>query len=204
MKASPVLAVCFVFDAVRFVFEQFWFFGPALAAVYCTANVGGVVSTWSAGLLGTKTAAAVCGASATVVGSLGAPAIAAFGVVMAIAVGLFGWMTAGLMLMMTNARIFKENEGHALWFGFSLLISEVPIIGSLPALTGVTVKMYSTQIKKDKESLKKYEKETAAARLQEQNQQTAYLMQSSAAMEAQQNEQDVQEAMESEDEEALY
>lgn len=154
MKALPVLVIALVFDALRFVFEQFWFFGPALAGVYCTAKVNGVLTAWTTGLLGAKTAAAACGAGATVAGYFGAPAFEAFGVVMAIAVGLFGWMTVGLILIITNSRIFKENEGHALWFIASLLISETPIIGSIPGFTIITVKMYNTQIKKDKENLK--------------------------------------------------
>lgn len=161
-KALPVLAIALIFDALRFLFEQFWFFGPALAAVYCTAKVNGVLTAWTTGLLGAKTAAAACGAGAAVAGYFGAPAFEAFGVVMAIAVGLFGWMTVGLILIITNSRIFKENEGHALWFVVSLLISETPIIGSIPGFTIITAKMYSTQIKKDKEALKKYnERQTA-------------------------------------------
>jgi hypothetical protein len=168
-KALPVLVVCVIFDAVRLMFESFWFFGPALAGLYCTAKVSGVV--------GTTVGAFVCGAGATAVGYFGAPAIAAFGVVMAMAVGLLGWLTVGLITIITNARIFKENAGNALWFVASLLISEIPIIGSLPGLTGATVKMYSTQIKKDKENLKKYEKETSDARLQEQNQRMVELVQ---------------------------
>lgn len=178
MKAAPVLVVAGVFDALRFIFEQFWFFGPALAATYCT--VAGADTTVGAAA-GTKVVAAGCTAVSGVVGYFGAPAIAAFGVVMAIAIGLFGWMTVGLMLMMTNARIFKEHSGHTLWFVASLAISEIPIIGSVPALAGTMVKMYSAQIKKDKENVKKYEKEIAAAQQQEQNQQRAELMQAQAA-----------------------
>jgi hypothetical protein len=173
MKAIPVLSICVVFDALRFVFEQFWFFGPALTAAYCTSKVSDVIGTAVGGL--------VCGAGATAAGYLGAPVFEVLGVVMAIAVGLLGWMSAGLVLIITNARIFKENEGHTLLFMLSLLISETPIIGSLPGLTGATVKMYHTQIKKDKENMKKYEKETAVIRLQERNQQNAYLMQARSA-----------------------
>ena len=164
MKASPVLIVTGIFDALRFVCEQFWFFGPALAAIYCTAAVSEKI-----GSLGGATAAG-CGMVAGVAGYFGEPAIAAFGVVMAIAVGLFGWMTVGLILIMTNGRIFEEHEGHALWFAASLLISETPIIGSIPGLTGVTIKLYYTQIKKDKENFAKYKKEQAAQQLQEQKQ----------------------------------
>lgn len=160
-KASPVLIIAVIFDALRIMFEQFWFFGPALAAAYCTAKVSGTVGTIGETL---------CSAGAGAAGYFGSPAIIAFGAVMAIAVGLFGWMTIGLMLIMTNSRIFKENEGQALWFVGSLLLSATPIIGTIPGFIGATGKMYHTQIKKDKENLAKYEKEQAAQKAQERNQ----------------------------------
>lgn len=185
VKALPVLIIALIFDALRCFFEMFWFFGPALAGAICTITVKGVLSTWTAGLFGAKTAALACGSGATIVGYFGAPVIGVFGVVMAIAVGLAGWLTIGFILMMTNARIFKENEGHALWFAFSLLISEVPIIGAVPGLTGITIKMYSTQIKKDKVLIKKWEKEQAELRRQERDQKIANLVQQRTAEPAQ-------------------
>lgn len=163
-KALPVMVVCILFDAVRLMFEQFWFFGPALAGLYCTAKVG-------AGSVG----AAVCSTAATAAGFFAAPAIAAFGVVMAIAVGLFGWMAVGLWNLITNARIFKENAGNALWFVGGLLVSEIPIIGSAPALTGTAWRMYSVQIKKDKEALKQYEEKQQADLQQKRNRQMEQL-----------------------------
>lgn len=147
-RAVPILLICVVFDALRFICEQFWFFGPAIAAAYCTTQ--GI----AAGMACTTAVAAI--------GFFGATAITAFGVIMAMAVGLFGWMTIGLVLIMTNARIFKENASSALHFAIGLLVSEIPIIGTLPAFTISVAKMYHTQIKKEKEELKQYEKEHAA------------------------------------------
>lgn len=187
-KASPVLAVCVVFDALRIFFEQFWFFGPALAAGVCTIIAEGVVKTVTFGLLGTKTAAAACATGAGVLGYFGAVPIAAFGVIMAMAVGLMGWLAIGLMLIVSNARIFEENAGHALWFAGSLLISEVPIVGTIPALTIIVWRMYRTQIKKETEALRKYESEQAAALAEErgeQQRQAAELMQARALQQAQ-------------------
>ena len=180
-KALPVLVIAFIFYALQFLFEQFWFFGPALAGVYCTAKVGGALSKWTIGLLGTKTAAAACGASATLVGYVGAPVIGVFGAIMAMAVGLFGWLTVGLILLTTNGRIFKENAGHALWFVAGLAISEVPIIGSIPGTLGITIKMYHAQIKKEKAALKKYNEERAAEQLQERERRIAEFAQERAA-----------------------
>ena len=172
MKALPVLVACLIFDALRFMFNQFWFFGPVLIGIGTSAMVGGVTG---------KVAGVIVGGASV----LGAPELQVFGIVMAMAVGLFGWCTVGLLLMITNARIFKENAGNALWFIASLGISEIPFIGALPALTGTVVKMYSTQIKKEKRALKQYEQQQATERLQERKQQVAELMQVRAAQLAQ-------------------
>lgn len=168
-KALPVLAVSLVFDALRLLFEMFWFFGPALAALYCTAKVSSVVGTTLGGF--------ACSAGAGVLGFVGAGPIAAFGVVMAMAVGLLGWMTVGLIVIMTNARLFKENAGHALWFIGSLMVSEVPFVGALPAITISVVRMYSTQIKNDKAAREEYEKARVAEQNRNRQQQAAQLTQ---------------------------
>ena len=177
-QAYFILAFCVIFDALRIFFEQFWFFGPALAAAACTS----VASSW-VGSLGGLTAA-TCTAGAGVLGYFGVAPIAAFGVIMAMAVGLMGWLAVGLMLIMTNSRIFEENAGHALWFAASLLVSEVPIIGTIPALTIIVWRMYRTQIKKETAAWRQYESEQAAAlaaEREEQQRQAMELMQARAA-----------------------
>lgn len=155
----PILALCAAFDAVRFLFEQFWFFGPAMATAYCAAkgaDVAGEVGAWLGG--------ALCG---TV--SIGlSEGFVIFGVAMAMAVGLLGWLTTGLILMTTNARIFTENVPL---FVVSLFISEMPFIGSIPALTLIVWRMYHVQIRKEKEDLEKYKKETADTQNKERQQQ---------------------------------
>ena len=205
-KAIPALVFAVLFDALRFMFEQFWFFGPAIAAAYCTTKVSGVV--------GTSIGSTLCGAGATAIGTVGSPAIVAFGVVMAMAVGFSGWLIIGGWLMATNARIFTENTGHSLWFVGSLLISEIPIVGSIPGFTIIIIKMYHAQIKRDNENLAKYKKEQAVQQSQEQNQRNTELeqertaqLEQSAQQEAVNNEMDEQEQteqQESENEEVSY
>ncbi len=151
-RAMPVLVVAGIFDLTRLFFVLFWFFGPALAAVYCASTA----SEWVGSLWGLT--AAACGVGAAAAGAAVSAFTIPFGTVMAMAVGLFGWLTIGIWLMRTNARIFKEN---ALWFGASLLISEVPIIGSIPALSITVWKMYKTQIRIEKVAFKKLGKEHA-------------------------------------------
>lgn len=189
-KALPVIIISFIFDSLRLMFEMFWFFAPALAALYCTIKTSDVLGTTIGGF--------ICTVGSGVVGFYGAPAIAAFGVVMAIAVGLFGWLTVGLIIVMTNARIFTSNAANTLWFASSLLVSEVPIIGALPALTSTMFKMYSVQIRSDKAALKAYEEEQQAERLRGQKQEASQVMQQQA--ETMQAEQQVDESAEQETE----
>lgn len=160
-KASPALVIAAIFDVLRFMFQWFWFFGPALVGLYCTVKVGAV---WMIG----KLLSAGCAAGATAIGIGAFAPIAAFGVIMAMATALAGWLAVGGWMLMTNARIFKEN---ALWFVGSLLVSEVPIVGSVPALTIVVWKMYSHQIKIEKSALKRYQEEQATAQATEREQQ---------------------------------
>ena len=168
-KAAPVLVVCLAFDALRFLFEQFWLFGPVLIGAATSSALNG-------GVLG-KTAGVLAGGAAGIVGG---PILAAFGVIMAMAVGFLGWMAIGLGLLITDARIFKENAGNTLWFVFGLGVSEVPFVGSLPAFTAITWRMYHSQIKKERAALKRYKEEQAELLRAEQAQQAAEIMQARA------------------------
>lgn len=185
-KALPVLAVAGILDALRMFFEMFWLFGPALAAVYCTAKASGSVAAVTLGLLGTKTTALVCTGAAAVGGAALSELTVPFGVIMAIALGLLGWMLiGGLIFMQGNARIFKVNAGNFFWFSFSLCFSEVPFINTLPILTVTIWKMYAAQIKKEEAELRLYEKEQAEAQQLERDQQIAQIAQFRAAQLAQ-------------------
>lgn len=171
-RAWPALAVCAVFDGLRLFFEFFWFFGPALATAYC-ASLGESGSLIS----GVKTLS--CSATAGVATYFGF--FVGFGVVMAMAVGLFGWLAIVLGIAMTNMRIITEHQAHAAWLFGSLLVSELPLIGSIPALTITIGRLYHTQIKTDAETLKKYKKEHAAAELQERQERILELQQARVA-----------------------
>ena len=166
-KATPVLAIAILFDALRLLFEGFWFFGPALAALYCANKVGGV---WLVGGLITK--ACVIGAAA--LGLAAVEVTAVFGTLMAMVVGFAGWLTVGITILISNGRMLRANI-----FGFvaSLLVSEIPIIGSIPAITIAVWRMYRRQIKTDRAAMKKWEAGQANIRLQEQNQQAMALLQ---------------------------
>ncbi|MEK7554242.1 MAG: hypothetical protein AAB517_02645 [Patescibacteria group bacterium] len=173
-RASPVLILCVIFDALRFFFNMFWFFGPALAALYCTVKVSDAI-----GSLGGIVAGA-CTAGAATAGGLAFGAIEMFGVIMAMAVGLIGWLTVFLIQLINNAGIFKENFAMIIRILLGLLLSEIPIINALPSLTILNATMFHIQIKKGKEELKKWKKENAEAQAEERNRQNAQLMQAQA------------------------
>lgn len=169
-KASPVFIVAGTFDILRLMCQQLWFFGPALAALYCANKVGDV---WVVGGLLTK----ACVAGAAVAGAYSLPVLATLGTVLAIAVGFMGWLVVGLILVMSNRRLFSENSANIAWMGFSLLISEIPFVGTLPALSGTLFKMYRTQIHKEKAALAEYKKRAEEERVQERQRQSAELAQ---------------------------
>lgn len=182
-KAAPVLIVAGLFDALKFMCEWLIIFGPALGGLLCAVKASDYI--------GTTAGVALCGTAAAGVGALASEVIIPLGIMLGMAVGFIGWLTIGLWLLMGNKRIFKEN---ALWFGASLLVSEVPIVNSIPAITFVLWRMYRTQIRIEKEERKKYDEEQAALDAQEQRQQQeAYLLQA-RALETEHVEQQEQEA----------
>lgn len=152
-KARPVLLLGVLFDALRLMFEGFVVFGPAIGAAFCSYIVSS--NNAIADAIG-KTS---CAVAATAVGVAAAPAIAAFGVIMAMAVGFLGWLIIGGILFKTNRRIFREN---AVWFIGSLMLSEIPLVGAIPAITLILWKMYRTQIRKEHADLRKYKEAEAA------------------------------------------
>ena len=181
-KATPVLAIAVVFDPLRFLFTWFVFFGPALAALYCTLKVSDSIGTTAAGF--------VCTAGAGIVGIFGAEITTPLGAVMAMVTALAGWMAIGVYLIRKNPRIFREN---ALWFGGSLLLSEVPFVNSIPAFTITMLKMYSTQIRVEKIAYKKWSEKNSAIDRQERDRQA---LQQSQSLQLQQADQ--QQALDNE------
>jgi hypothetical protein len=170
-KASKTLMVAGISDALRYFFLMFWFFAPAIAVVYCSAKVDGVLQNWTAGMLGAKTAAVACTTAVggtivgltAITGGLSAEAVEAFGTIMAMAVGFLGWLTVTLMVVLTDMRTFKENPSSALWV-FAGLTASVFLMAW---------RVYAAQIKREKAAYKKWEKENAAVLQEQRNEQVA-------------------------------
>ena len=150
-KATPVLAVCVLFDIVRAFFEMFWFFGPL------AISVG--VSTWIGGTLG-NVAGTVAGVAAATPVARGV--LELFGVIMAMAIALAGWLTVGIWLLVTNIRIFRSSVSSKVHVMGGLLVSGLPVLGFLPAMTFTVGRLYRGQIKREKVALKKWEVAQAA------------------------------------------
>jgi hypothetical protein len=188
-KSMPVIVVAGGFDALRLFFEMFWIFGPGLAALWCTANGGGMLDKWSLGLLGTKTAAVACSAGAAAIGTIGLEVTAPLGTILAAAVGLIGFLVLGLWIAITNMRLFKSATAP---FSFisAFAIGEIPLIGAVPVFSIVLWRLYGAQIRTETAALKKWEADHAAQISQQREQQTASLMQRQQEQLAQQQEQE--------------
>lgn len=169
LSAVLVVSVSVIFDALRIASGALWLFGPAVAAVYCQQKLSGS--------LGETISAAVCATGATTLGTVASPAFMLFGTVLAMIVGIFGWLIVMAIIIFTNERLVKENLSHVFWLAGSLLVSEIPLLGSIPALTATVIKLYSAQIKRDKELLRAYATSSAVSQQEEQDQRDAVVFQ---------------------------
>lgn len=166
-KAMPILVIAGLFDLIRMFFEMFWFFGPALAAAYCTVKVGGWVG-YAWGLT-----AAICSGVAGAAGAAISEITIPLGVLMADAFALIGFLVLGFCIVIMNPRLFKVNKSAWLWMTGSLGVSTIPIIGTLPAFFAVLWVLYKRQIKVEKAALARWEKANEEERLKERNERMA-------------------------------
>lgn len=170
-RALPVLVVAGIFDILRAMFQMFWFFGPALGAAFCTVAAADTVAKYTGGLGGAGTTALLCSVTTGAIGFAGAAPLAAFGIIMSMALGLIGFLILGAWISLTNRRLFTAQATGAVWFMGSFALSELPFIGSLPAFTITLAKLYRTQIMVEKAAFKKYQEENAARIAAEQQKQ---------------------------------
>lgn len=179
-KATPVLAVALVFYVLRLFFEWLVITGPILAAVYCTLEVS---NTWISSIFGTETIAAGCTAASAFLGVAGAGVMTAVGIVMAMLVGIFGWLCVGTIILVSNPRLLKANQTWFLGVLAGFVITETPFVGSLPGMLGVVWHMYRVQIRKEKEEYRAWEEQHAQEIRAEQAQIAAMLAQRDAQTE---------------------
>lgn len=159
-RTALVLVIAILFDLLRAFFELFWFMGPALAGFLCTLGVNDALGTNIAGI-GGKLVATGCAVGAGVLGTIGIEVTTVFGTVMAMAVGLLGWLVVLFILVIINARIFKTLATSWIWSAFGLAGSILPIVGAVPFITLSVIRLYYAQIKHDHAALKEWQKRTA-------------------------------------------
>ncbi len=148
-KASPVLSIALVFYVLRFIFEQFWLFGPMLVGLIADWGLGG-------GAVGHAGGTVAAGAAGVVEFFTG-PTVEMFGAFMAMMVAFLGWGTVALTILFTNPRFYKENTKRFMFMVGAFIVSELPIIGTVPSLLGTIFGLYRQQIKRDKQRLHAWE-----------------------------------------------
>jgi hypothetical protein len=148
-RASIYIAVAFVFDTIRFIFEQFWFFAPLL--------IGFGIANWVLwGGAGSVLIATVVGG---VVTYFAAPVVIFIGLIFAAIFGFIGWLVLAVMLLVGNRRIFSYGAVDFVWFIGSFAGSIMPFIGGLPFLSGTLFVLFRKQIHEEKKLLKKWQAE---------------------------------------------
>lgn len=155
-KAMPVLIVAGLFDLLRAFFNLFWFFGPALGALYCASKVSDVVG--SLGGFTTAACTAIAAAAGATVSALTVP----MGVMFADATGLLGFLSLGLWVVLSNMRLFKTAASAPLQFAGAFALGEVPFLGVIPTFFISLRKLYKAQIVAEQAAYKKWEEEQAA------------------------------------------
>ena len=173
-SSAPVFAAFVILDLLRAFFQLFWFLGPAVAAIICTAGVNSVVDT-SIADAGGKIVAAGCAAAGVVGGAAASGFTTPLGIIVADAIGLFSFLSLKLW-MNVSPRMHRVHKNTVLWQMGSLLLSELPFLGAFPVYSLFVWISIGKAIQIEKKELKKWEAATAVAR----QKQRAQLMQAQA------------------------
>jgi hypothetical protein len=181
-KITILLVLALIFDALKFMATQLWFFGPALIGLATSVGTGSKVAGAVVGALG------VGGAALTGLGE----GLEVLGIVLGVAIGFFGWLV--LITVMTSMRISLFHSRNFLSLVGGFIVSELPFIDALPSFTVSTWRIISAERKADKEAKKKYEVQLAAGAKRQQRvaviMQKQQLAQEAAEAQAAQEEQE--------------
>lgn len=159
-KSFLLLSISVIFDFLRAFFALLFITGPALVGVVSGAVASQYLGSWLGGAVG---------AAAGAVSFLGAPELEAFGAIMALVVGLLGWMLVMALLLLSGVSLFGGGGRRFLQMAFSLFVSEIPILDAAPALTPNVYLIIRAQRKEDREAAEKYAA-AYATQIQEQQQ----------------------------------
>jgi hypothetical protein len=201
-RKYAIVFLILALELLQLFFVFFWLTGPAVAAVGCTSVTNDLIGT-DVTNLGGKFAALVCAAAAATAGFYMSPALVSFGSVLAMVIGFFTWMTLGLILILTDSRVFIEEPRSLVWYISSLAISLIPLANGFFELTLTAWRILNAQTKKERVKLKVWEAAHAEQLAIERAQRTAALAAARAFSEAEAEEQFLsEEALEQESLEA--
>jgi hypothetical protein len=195
MKATILMSLALVFDVLKFMATQLWIFGPALvggAAGVAVASQYGALAGKAAGLI----TGAASGAAELIPGV--AAGVELIGVILALAIGLLGWLILITVMASFRIRFFKGESRNFLRLFVGFLVSEIPLIDALPSFTVSTWLIIRGEYKAQKEAKAKYDAEYGAFLKQQQRtqniEQKQLLQLQAAQIQAEQDEQDLADA----------
>lgn len=157
--AAPILMWALIFDGVRALFEYIGIFAPIAAGLVTNAVASSYLPSWLPfhDTLASASAWLIGGATAI----FASPELEGFGMLMALILGFAGWMLIGIMILLTNARIFKESAMTLIVMILGAALTEVPLLDGLPLITGTLWAMYSRQISTEKKQFRRWQRQQA-------------------------------------------
>jgi hypothetical protein len=150
-KTAILIGLSLLFDAIKFMCTQLWFFGPFFIGLVGSAVTGGGWFGVAVGTIITTALALTAGA-----------ALEMMGLVLAMAIGIFGWLV--VLSAMFSFRMKPFHNRSFLKTMLGMLVTEIPFVDALPSFT-ISVWMIIREEKKaDRAALAEY-KAAEAARL---------------------------------------
>jgi hypothetical protein len=157
-KAAILLGLAVIFDVLKFMCTQLWFFGPALIGTAVAAATGSKAVGALAGALGI---------GAQVFPAIGI-GIAVLGLILAITVGFLGWLILIITMAAFGIRFFDGHNRAFLRIFVGFLVSELPLIDALPSFTFSIWSIVRGEYKADKIARKEAAAKQAVVLRQEQ------------------------------------
>lgn len=154
-KSTLLISIAILFDALKFMCTQLWFFGPAIIGLAGSVALGG---GWFGSIVGTVIGVATAA-------SVGA-AIEALGIILSLIIGVIGWLVMFALLIGMGVQPFGTRHFTPVLVGF--LVGEMPFVNALPTFTVPVWQIIRSERKADKEAHKKWKAENAALIKQQQ------------------------------------
>ena len=148
-KAAPVIAVSATFDVLRIACDLLWFFAPLI--------IGSGTASAVSSATGSQTLGYAAGIITGGLSVLGMPFFVALGTILAMAVGMMGWLILVFTIMLTNTRLIREIFANPMHFLLGLGATQIPFISAIPVLTLTAFRLYRKQISMEKAALQAWQ-----------------------------------------------